>query len=151
MHDESRIYALASLDSRKNSMHNLIWSLLPGSARSSHKQLPLQNHLACGTIGIGNALQKEFRRRFANLISRLVNQCDRGLNQCCPCSLIKSDQSYIVRNGKIAFSNGLQGTCSEQAIRCQEGIGWLCSIKYFQSSHVPRLDLRLYIFVNVIT
>src|SRR5260370_35796801 len=45
--------------------------MLSRSTRSSHKQLPFQNHLARGATAIGNALQNEFRSCLAHLLDWL--------------------------------------------------------------------------------
>src|SRR5260370_39250687 len=82
-------------------------------------------------------------RVLANLRGGLSNEGDGRVDEPGPGGFVKGDQSYIVRNSEIAFSNGLQGSRPKQAVRCEDRLGGLCRIKHFQSGRVPCLDFRL--------
>src|SRR6266516_4403922 len=115
-------------------------------ARSTHKQLALQNHLTSRTRRVRDALQQQLGRRFADLVRRLGNQRDRGLHQRCPCCLVEGDQRTIIGGGKVALANRLQTARCEQAVRCEEGVRQPRCVDHFQGGCVTCFDPRLYIF-----
>ena len=61
----------------------------------------------------------------------LGNERHRGLNQRRPGSLVKGHESYIAGNSKVALTNGLQSTLSQQAVGGHEGIGRLSGVEDF--------------------
>src|SRR5947209_8397185 len=122
-------------------------SVLPtGCARSTHQQLSLEDNLTRGASRISHALNKEFSRCFAYFIGWLGNEGDGRLHERSPGGFVKGNESDVIRNGEVAFSDGLQGTCREQAVRGEKCIRPLCGIKHSQCSRVT----CLYFWLNVL-